>query len=586
MAYISQEIIDEIIYRNNIEDVVSGYVNLKRAGSNYVGLCPFHSEKTPSFTVFPANGNCHCFGCGAGGDVINFIRRVESLDYREALELLAKRAGIEIPEDDRDKSSAAERSRILEMNKEAAKFFHDTLIKEENGKNGREYFAKRGLSRATVKHFGLGYAPESWTALTSHLSKLGYKDYEMSKAFLCGISKNEKSAGRPFDYFRNRVIFPIIDTAGNVIAFGGRVLDDSKPKYLNTSDTPAFKKSKNLFALNFAKKACSESLILCEGYMDVIALHAAGFENAVATLGTAMTADHARLMKKYTKSVLISYDSDEAGQRAANRAFELLGEVGLEARIIKMSGAKDPDEYIKKFGADNFRALLRGARSEFDYKFDTVISKYDINTDDGRVAAIRDTEKIISAVQSSAERDVYIHRAAEKLSVTPESMKADIERSIRSRAKKQKTDETKKIMSSAQGIGDRVNRDYVKNPAAGAAEDQILGILMIHPEYYAEAKKSGRPFTEDRFFTEFSKRVIRAIESLDGEFSEARLGEFLELEEIERLSSLKMKRSSLSNNTYEIMLECFDALERATAKKEASIEDIIKAKKKKTEDKI
>ena len=235
--------------------------------------------------------------------------------------------------------------------------------------------------------------------------------------------------------------------------------------------------------------------------MDVIALHAAGFENAVATLGTAMTSDHARLMKKYTKSVIISYDSDDAGQRAANRAFELLAEVGLDARVLKMEGAKDPDEYIKKFGADNFRALLRSTRSEFDYKFDAILQRNNILSDDGRIAAIREVEKVIASVISSAERDVYIHRAAERLSVTPESMKADIERSIRSRARRQKTEENKKMMISAQGIGDRVNRDYVKNPAAGAAEEEILGILLLHPEYYEEAKNKGKALTKEIFFT-------------------------------------------------------------------------------------
>jgi len=293
---IDHSIIEEIKYRSNIEDVISSYVSLKRAGSNMNGLCPFHSEKTPSFTVFTSTQNFYCFGCGAGGDVITFIMRMENLEYRDALEFLAKRAGIEIPEDGATLQKGPTRSRMIDMNRDAARFFHSQLY-SENGRKGLEYLkVQRGLSDAVIKRFGLGYAPDSFGSLTDYLKSKGYTDEEMITGFMCG--KSQKT-GRPYDYFRGRVMFPIIDVAGNVIAFGGRVLDDSLPKYLNSSDTPAFKKSRNLFALNYAKNNCSEYLILCEGYMDVIALHAAGFSSAVATLGTAITADQARIMAKY-----------------------------------------------------------------------------------------------------------------------------------------------------------------------------------------------------------------------------------------------------------------------------------------------
>lgn len=584
MAYINADVIDEIKYRNSIDEVVSMYVPLKRAGSNLVGLCPFHSEKTPSFTVFPNDGSFHCFGCGVGGDVITFIRRVESVDYRAALEILAKRAGITIvtEESEKDRRAIEERARILKMNRDAARYFNDILMNSPKGENGRRYFSERGLSTATIRHFGLGYAPDSFGELVSYLTGLGYKDYEMSKGFLCGISKKN---GRPYDYFRGRVIFPIIDTTGDVIAFGGRVLDNSVPKYLNTSDTPAFKKSRTLFALNFAKSHSSEQLIMCEGYMDVIALHAAGFENAVATLGTAITPEHARLMKKYTKSVVISYDSDDAGQRAADKAFRLLSEVGLEAKIITMTGAKDPDEFIRRFGKGKFRGLLESTKSEFDFKFDALCQRYGLTTDDGRIKILEESEKIIAAIPSAAQRDVYMFRVSERLGVSADAIKSDVMRRIRSRERAEKQDETRRMMSSAQGVGDRVNRDYMKNPAAASAEEQILGILILHPEYIREAENKKRRLKVDDFFTEFGKKVLSAMLSLGEEMSEGTLGEFLALEEMERLAEIKLKRSRLSNNTIEVMFECLDALKRAKEKEEATTEDIIRAKKKKTEDK-
>ena len=319
---IPQSFIDEVKYRNKIEDVIASYVNLKRAGSNYQGLCPFHSEKTPSFTVFPNTETFHCFGCGAGGDVISFIMRAENLEYPGAVEFLAKRAGLEMPEEAGGAGSeTVKRSRMYEMNRAAAVFFNKMLYAPES-EPAREYLKQRGLSSAAVKRFGLGFAPNSFDALRRHMHSLGSGDDELKEAFLCG--KSERTGGY-FDYFRGRLIFPIIDNFSNVIAFGGRALGDGKPKYLNTSDTPVFKKSRNLFALNFAKNACAESLILCEGYMDVIAVNMAGFPNAVATLGTALTTEQARIMAKYTKKVILSYDSDDAGELRRKIVSDTLG---------------------------------------------------------------------------------------------------------------------------------------------------------------------------------------------------------------------------------------------------------------------
>ena len=579
MARFSEETVREVRFRNNIEDVISQYVQLKRAGSNLVGLCPFHSEKSPSFTVFSKSDSFYCFGCGAGGDVISFIRRAEALDYPEAIEFLAKRAGVTIVRDESDKERSKRRERILAMNKEAARFFRNCLFDETLGRAGLDYLTKdRGLSLATIRHFGLGFAPDSFNLLTDHLKKLGYADYEMSEAFLSGISKKN---GKPYDYFRNRVIFPIISTSGDVIAFGGRVMDDSKPKYLNTSDTPVFKKSRNLFALNYAKKTCEEQLVLCEGYMDVIALHAAGFTNAVATLGTAITAEHARLMMRYTKSVVISYDSDAAGQAAANKAFAQLGAVGLEARVLQMNGAKDPDEYIKKFGKDRFFSLLKETKSEFEFKFDAILSRYDVQTTDGRVKALAEIVEVLVHVVSEVQRDVYIGIVAERLSVTRDSIKQEILRKKKSRERVQRRQESERIIAELQGYGDRVNPDFAKNPKAASAEEKILGILLLHPEYLRELERWNVLPSEDDFFTEFGKRIYRLMRSFDGEFDISRLGEGLTVEEVDRLQKLRMSREALADNKLETLLEFIEALRASNDKNELSLEELIAQKRKK-----
>ena len=332
---IPHSFIEEVKYRNRIDDVIGSYVNLKRAGSNYQGLCPFHSEKTPSFTVFPNTETFHCFGCGAGGDVISFVMRAENLEYMGAIEFLAKRAGLAMPDTGEHENESDKRTRFYEMNRAAARFFNQMLHTPE-AEPARAYLAKRGLTAAAVKRFGLGYAPDRFDALRKHMHSLGYTDEELKTAFLCG--KSERT-GNYFDYFRGRIMFPIIDNFSNVVAFGGRILGDAKPKYLNSSDTPVFKKSRNLFALNFARKASAESLILCEGYMDVIAVNMAGFPNAVATLGTALTTEQARIMAKYTKKVILAYDSDDAGVNAAKRAIPMLTEVGLEVKMLRLEGA-------------------------------------------------------------------------------------------------------------------------------------------------------------------------------------------------------------------------------------------------------
>lgn len=582
MPFIDQSVIEEIKFRCNIEDVISSYVTLKRAGSNYQGLCPFHSERTPSFTVFPSTSNFYCFGCGAGGDVINFIRRAENLDYPSAVELLAKRAGIQITRSKREKEEGARRERILSMNKEAARYFHKMLFAPE-GRAGLHYLTEvRKLPITLIRHFGLGFAPDDFGALTNYLKSKGYLDSEMSSGFLCGISQK---TGRPYDYFRNRVIFPIIATTGDVIAFGGRVMDDSMPKYLNSSDTPAFKKSKNLFALNFAKNSDLSTMILCEGYMDVIALHGAGFTNAVATLGTAITPEQARLFKRYTSKVVICYDADEAGQRAASKAFKLLGEAGVECRILKVENAKDPDEYIRKFGAGAFKNLLERSKGEFEFKFDQVLAKNDISTTDGKVKALERTVEIIASFYSAAKREVYIHIAAEQLGVTPESLKRDVDKSIKRRSFLEKQEEKHSILRQSEGYGDRVNPDFVKNPKAASAEEAIIGILLLHPEYLPGlAQKGSLPAAED-FVTAFGRKVYTLLleNASSGQLEEGVLGEALDVDEMSRITKMKLKRSELPNNSEKVLTECIATLKGAAEKDKLDIADIIHLKRQKRE---
>lgn len=560
---IPREVIDEILYRTDIEEIIGSYVHLKRSGSGYVGLCPFHSEKTPSFSVNTKDKFFYCFGCGAGGDVITFIMRAENLDYVSAVEFLAEKAGITINSERyaKTESGGVPRKRVLDMNLEAAKFFRQQLFDPTIGAEAMRYLVdERKLSSKVIKHFGLGFSPDGFGALTDHMTRAGFSAEELRTGFLCGISQKN---GRPYDYFRNRVIFPIIDTRGDIVAFGGRVMDDSKPKYLNTSDTPAFKKSKNLFALNYARHHCAEEMILCEGYMDVIALHSAGFENAVATLGTSITPEHARIMAKYTKKVIISYDSDDAGRTAADKAMRLLGEVGLDVRVLQVTDAKDPDEYIKKFGRDKFKNLLSGSKTGFEYKMNGILSKYDISSSEQLIKASSALCSIIAGTVSGVEREVYISIVADRLGISKDSLKNDVER-MRYSFKREKTmKEGQQAQISAMNVGDRVNPDAAKNIRAAAAEEAIIGMMLLYPEYRGAVCSDSTLLNESDFLTEFGKRCFQAIcelETSEGGFSFSLLAERFNVEEMGRITQMEQKRRSVTRNDIEVFRANVSAL--------------------------
>lgn len=488
--------VQELKRNNDIVQLVSSYVKLRRRGRLHTGLCPFHSEKSPSFVVYEQNQSFYCFGCGAGGDVITFVRRIENLEYIDAVKFLAQRAGMELPEID-DKTSRI-RGRVFEINRMLARFYFECL-REPEGKTGLDYLRERGLSSKTISRFGLGYAPDAWNNARNYLRGKGFSEEEMVEA---GVAV--KSAKGSYDQFRGRVMFPIIDLRGNVVGFGGRILKDMKgPKYLNSGDTPVFKKSRNLFAMNFAKSSKRKGILLCEGYMDVISVHQAGIDNAVATLGTALTPEQARLISQYTDTVTIAYDSDGPGQAATKRASVLLGEVGVKIRVLSMNGAKDPDEYIKRFGAERFSLLIDGAQGLTEYEVERLKERYDLDTADGKVNFMRDFVQLMLRVQNPVEREVYIARAATELGIQKSAVDTELAYQLkRAKRKKKDPDELRVFSDKRPPASDFEMMDVQRsrNLKYAVAEDKLLAILMKNPDYYGALSAMVTPsdFVTDR----------------------------------------------------------------------------------------
>lgn len=576
-----REWIDSVRERSDIVELIGSYVTLRRAGSNYTGLCPFHSERTPSFTVFPDTQSFFCFGCEAGGDAFTFVMRSENLEYPEAVEFLAKRAGIQIPEthEDSDQPRGISRARAYELNRAAARFYRDCLFDPAIGEAGMNYLRDtRGLDTAVIRHFGLGYAPNEFGVLLPHLKSLGFTEEEMRQCFLCGRSQS----GRYYDYFRGRVMFPVINTAGEVVAFSGRdVTGTSKAKYLNSSDTPVFQKRRNLFALNFAKAHCAEQMILCEGNMDVVSMHAAGFENAVASLGTALTDEQARIMARYTKQVIIAYDGDSAGQRAAGRAMDIFARVGLDVRVLRITDAKDPDEYIRKFGTDAFARLLKGSSTGFSYRLDGVLNRYNIKEPEDRIKAAAELCGMVARVWSSAEREVYLQAVSERLGLPIDSLRRDVERAQARIQRDRHQSEARAARMSALALDDRVNPEAAGNIRAAAAEDTVLGLMLLYEEHRRAVREGAVSLTADDFVTAFNRRVFEAImelENSDGGFSTAVLGEKFDPDEMGRLAKLAQARRNLSENGQSVLKAAVRTLQdekNAVTKDDAPPEDSL-----------
>ncbi len=567
---------DEFLYRlreaNPIETVMGEYVNLIRRGRNYVCNCPFHSEKTPSCTIFlDRDPHFYCFGCGAGGDVITFIMKVENLDFMDAVRFLAERSGMEVPEkNDRNSLSAQRRTRIYEMNRLAANFFYANLIKGEN-KAGLQYFYKRKLTPATIKKYGLGFASDSFYELTNMLRSKGYSEDEIVDAWLGGRSQK---TNKIYDIFRNRVMFPIVDLRGNIIGFGGRVLDDSKPKYLNTGATPVFDKGSNLFSMNFAKNADQKRLILCEGYMDVIAVNQAGFENVVATLGTAITPNQARLISHYCDEVVIAYDSDGAGQNATQKAINHFSDVGLRTRILHMDGAKDPDEYIKKFGAQRFRNLIEGSDDANNFMLDRCEEGLDLDSESGKVELLKRVSRVLAGIESPLEREVYISRTAKKCDISAEVLKSHINEMIRIKKAGKKKEEWRNIKAKAAYVRDDVNPEAVQFRREAKAEETIISYLLRRPE---DAEKIGAAAPPEIFVTAFNKRVysalLRAIRESE-HFTLSLIADEFTPQEMGRISGIVAANREFGI-TEKAMLDCAESLRqhRSPAGTDGNISD-------------
>lgn len=534
---LSDQFLQELKYRSDIEQVVGSYVNLRRRGRTLSGLCPFHSEKTPSFTVYPDTQSFFCFGCGAAGDVINFIRRIENLDYMEAVRLLAQRAGMQVPEEAGDDRSSRQRKRILELNRDAARYFHRTLMSEA-GRPGRAYLIGRGLTRDTIVHFGIGYAGEGWDGLTNAMRQMGYTREELVAAHLA----NESQKGGIYDTFRNRAIFPIIDLRGNVIAFGGRNLGEKGPKYLNSSDTPVFKKSRNLFALNFAKGSPRKGLILCEGYMDVVSLHQAGFTNAVATLGTALTEEQCRLIAQYTGEVLLSYDSDGPGQAATQRATGLLEAAGVKIKVLSIPDAKDPDEFIKKFGAERFEQLIEGSSSATDFAISKLRGENDVTTAEGKVSFLKQFAVLMAGLPNPIEREVYLSKICRELEVDKAAVAGQIEREQKKRSYRDRKKEERELISPP--MKNTMNREdellWRQHPREMKAAERLLRYLLRHPDQ-AESLRDRLP--ENYLLSEGDRTLYRALlqRGLAGrELTITALGETLPPQAVDRVAKWQL----------------------------------------------
>ena len=551
---LNERFIQDLQERADIEQVISSYVNLKRRGKTLVGLCPFHNEKTPSFTVYPDTRSFYCFGCGAGGDVISFVRRIDNLDYIEAVKAVAQIAGMPMPEDGYDDTLAKKKMRLLAANREAARFFNACLMQEKN-RHALDYFLSRGLSVNTIRHFGLGYAPNEWRSLLEHLRSKGFTDGEL---VLANLARRSDKDGRVsyYDNFRNRVMFPIIDLRGNVIAFGGRVMDDSKPKYINTSDTLVYKKSNGVFALNFAKNANDNKLILVEGYMDVIALHQAGFTNAIACLGTAFTTEQASLLSRYAEEILICYDNDEAGKKATERALGVLSKTGVKLRVVKMEGGKDADEIIRKHGKERFDALLGNAANRTEYRLLEERMKFNLSTDDGKLRFLMAATQILAEC-GSIECDIYATRLSNELGVNVDSINAQI-KSAKAKLRKNEEERRRRERDEVltRSFEDKNNPERAANLRAARAEETIIASFMRNPDFY---KKLKDKLTPEDFVTAFNRRLyeclIQTFESgVDAELSQF-AGHFSP-EEMDSVTRIFISSNSLSNT----LKECEDCI--------------------------
>ena len=559
--------LDELIARNPIEDVVSQYVNLKRSGSNLFGLCPFHGEKTPSFSVSPDKGIYYCFGCHKGGSVINFEMEIEGLSYPDAVRALAKRAGLEVPEDEQYQSRYRQQERLWAMHKEAARFFHSRLY-APIGANALQYATGRGMPKSILTKFGIGYAPDSWTDLVDYLRSKDYTDQELRDSGLVTVSQKN---GNLFDRFRDRLMFPIIDVRGNVIGFGGRIMnssDKSAAKYLNSPETLIFNKRKNLFALNLAKKSKLGYLILVEGYMDAIALHQYGFDCAVASLGTALTEDGANLLSRYTEQVVLIYDGDEAGQNATQRAIPILEKAGLQVKVLKMRDAKDPDEYLKKFGADRFRILLEESANRVEYQLNAILKKYDLRDDEQKVQYLQESAGLIGSLSSAVQREVYGGRVAEAAGISEDAMRLEVNRALKRRTYQEKKKQEKIDLSPARNLQPKEKSIRYSNLRSARAEEMIIAQVLREPALFAQIPD----LQPEIFSSEFLGRAFRQLRDRYHQGLDVSLGGLSDFtaEEMSHLAGISQQQGPVNERS---LLDCANIIREEYQKSQTKTED-------------
>jgi DNA primase len=562
---LSDSFLQELKMKTDIEDVISTYVTLKRRGATLVGLCPFHNEKTPSFTVYPATQSFYCFGCGAGGDAITFLKKIENLDYLDAVKTLAQRAGLQMPQEGFDDSLSKRRRRILEMNREAARFYHSVLLSPE-GKVGYDYYIGRALSAATINHFGLGFAPNQWDALLKHMRAKGYQPAELVDAGLA--RKGQKGY---YDNFRNRVMTPIIDVRGNVIAFGGRVLDDSKPKYINTGDTLVYKKTNELFALNFAKDSKEDALILCEGYMDVIAMHQAGFTNAVAGCGTALTTEQVRLISRYAKEVILTYDADEAGQKALQKAMTLFDQTDVKVRIPALVGGKDPDEIIRTYGRDKFKGMLEGASNETEFRLLALRRQYNLATTQGKIDFIGGALQILATLPP-VEQDLYVSRLSEELGVERQNMKVQLQDLVARQGNRREKREFKRIVQENMRKTARETMATDASLRKLRAEDRLISLLLRYPDCSRLCKDFDPQWLTPGFAQRVFTLILQRLENGDGtELMDLR--DRLTDDEMGRLSGI-IARGGESADAKQEFSDCLQTIRAEQQKKQESAAEL------------
>lgn len=575
------DFLDRLKTANPIAEVMGSYVNLKRTGRDYVCLCPFHNEKTPSCHVHPDKEYFHCFGCGAGGDVITFTMKYNNLDYWEAVKLLAERGGVPLPEDTFFKNSQGvdKRKRLYEINKTAARFFFDRL-KSDEGKPCREYLIKRGLKAKTIQKYGMGFAPNSWSALKNYMLSEGFTEQELIEASL--ISRSQRNTKNTYDFFVNRAMFPFIDLRGNIVGFGGRALSsDDKRKYLNSKDTYVYQKNRFLFSMNFAKNATvkDKKILLCEGNLDVISLNQAGFENAVASCGTALTPEQVKLISNYADEVFICYDSDEAGQKATRKAIALLSDAGLKTNVIKMTGAKDPDEYINKFGETKFRHLLDNADGAVNFELNRCKEGLDLDTDTGKVDYMKRVYRVLAQIKSPVERDVYISKIANEQSINKNAIAQEINYLINREIVNKRRRNDRELMNYATRRKDDINPEAATHYKESVAECGIIYFLYNNPDFCNTILEKLPP---ERFVTSFNRKVYTAltekikngedhsITAFNGEFSPDEVGKITSI--LEKFSNMGIDR----NVVYDYIELLKNYKEKTSVDENMSDDDFIK----------